>query len=107
MLALRQQVIIIYPDGTPKTKHVLSNPIIHIDVETGKVTSHSYYTVFQATENRALQVIAKGHYFDQFELTGGSWRFSYRDSQTDMLGDVSGHIRLGATLLKDLYLTQK
>lgn len=107
MLALLQQVIVIYPDGTPRTKHVLSNPIIHIDDENKTATSRSYYTVFQTTESIPLQVIATGRYFDKFEYTDGNWRFSYRESQSDMLGDISGHIRFDEVLLKQLNTAQK
>ena len=40
----------LYPDtGTPKTKHVMSNPIIEIDEKTGAATCNAYYTVLQAT----------------------------------------------------------
>ncbi|WP_331971975.1 nuclear transport factor 2 family protein [Ohtaekwangia sp.] len=102
MLALLQQAIVIYSNGTPRTKHVLSNPIIHIDEEKGTASSQSYYTVFQATESIPLQVIATGRYFDKFEYIEGHWRFSYRESQSDMLGNISGHIRLDEVLSKQL-----
>lgn len=106
MQALLQRVIVIYPDGTPRTKHVLSNPIIHIDEENGTATSRSYYTVFQVTENIPLQVIATGRYFDKFEYANGNWHFSFRESQSDMLGNISGHLRLDAVLLKQLNTAQ-
>ena len=102
MLALLQQVIIIYPDGTPKTKHVVSNPMIEIDEAKRTATSLSYYTVFQATENIPLQVIANGRYLDKFEYVDGHWRFSYREGVSDMLGLISGHLRLDAKLLAGL-----
>jgi hypothetical protein len=72
MLELLRQVIVIYPDGTPKTKHVLSNPIIQIDEASGTADSRSHYTVFQATESIPFQVIATGRYFDEFELINGN-----------------------------------
>jgi hypothetical protein len=102
MLALLQQVIVLYADGTPKTKHVVSNAIIDIDEATGTASSRAYYTVFQATENIPLQVIANGRYFDRFEYIDGNWRFTYRNSQSDMLGLISGHLRLDTKLLASL-----
>jgi hypothetical protein len=102
LLALLQQVIIIYPDGTPKTKHVVSNPMIEMDEAKGIASSISYYTVFQATENIPLQVIANGRYIDRFEFADGHWRFSYREGLSDMLGNISGHLRLDAKLLTGL-----
>jgi len=105
MLSLLEQVIIIYPDGTPRTKHVLSNPIIHIEGTTA--TSRSYYTVFQITENIPLQVIATGRYLDRFELVNSNWRFSYRESRSDMLGNISGHLRLDDSLSMILNTAKK
>ena len=105
MLSLLKQVIVIYPDGTPKTKHVLSNPMINFDGTTA--TSRSYYTVFQMTENIPLQVIATGRYLDKFELVDGNWRFSYRESCSDMLGNISGHLRLDDKLSTSLNTTPK
>ncbi len=34
MLALWRQLIIIHPDGTPRTKHVVTNPIVEVDGDT-------------------------------------------------------------------------
>jgi hypothetical protein len=102
LLTLLRQVIIIYPDGTPKTKHVVSNAIIDIDESMKTATSRSHYTVFQATENIPLQVIANGRYFDKFEYVDNKWRFTYREGQSDMLGIISGHLRLNSELLESL-----
>jgi hypothetical protein len=102
LLAFLQQVIIIYPDGTPKTKHVVSNPLIEIDDVAGTASSVSYYTVFQATENIPLQIIANGRYVDRFEFIDGRWRFSYREGISDMLGNVGGHLKLDSELLQSL-----
>ena len=102
LLALLQQTIILYPDGTPKTRHLVSNLIIDIDEASGTATSRSCYTVFQATENIPLQVIATGRYFDSFEFMDQHWRFTFREGRSDMLGNISGHLRLNAQLLKSL-----
>ena len=107
MLELLQRAIIIYPDGTPRTRHVLSNPIIHIDEQRGTATSRSYYTVLQATEDIPLQVIATGRYLDEFEYVDGRWRFSYRESQATMFGNISGHIRLTEELSSKLFAANK
>jgi hypothetical protein len=58
----------------------------------------------------ALQLrffLKSGSYFDRFEFSDGGWRFLYRDSQADMLEDLSRHIRLGVALLRDLDMVQK
>lgn len=95
LLAHWKRYVKIYPDGTPRTKHVVTNPIIEIDEEKGTASSRSYYTVVQAAEGFPLQPIASGRYHDKFERVGGAWRFSYRDySMLDMFGDLSFHLKV-------------
>jgi 3-phenylpropionate/cinnamic acid dioxygenase small subunit len=80
----------IYPDGTPRTKHVITNVII--DVEGNQATARSYGTVFQQTDVFPLQPIASGRYVDRFERIDGTWRFSERVMSAFLLGDRSHHI---------------
>ncbi|WP_179405129.1 nuclear transport factor 2 family protein [Burkholderia guangdongensis] len=82
-----------YPCGTPRTKHVVTNPIIEIDEAANRATARSYYTVLQATDALALQPIAAGRYHDAFERVDGVWRFSFRDyTMLDAVGDLSNHL---------------
>jgi 3-phenylpropionate/cinnamic acid dioxygenase small subunit len=94
VLAVWRNHIKIYPCGTPRTKHVITNPIIEIDEAAGRATCRSYYTVLQATDDLSLQVVAAGRYHDAFQRVDGAWRFSYRDySLLDLRGDLSGHLQ--------------
>ncbi|QBR02255.1 nuclear transport factor 2 family protein [Paraburkholderia pallida] len=82
-----------YPCGTPRTRHVVTNPIIEIDEPAHRATARSYYTVLQATEGFPLQPIAAGRYHDAFERVDDVWRFSFRDySLLDMAGDLHYHL---------------
>src|ERR1700731_457041 len=93
MLSLWRGMVIVCPDGTPRTKHVVTNPIIEVDDAAGTATCRSYYTVLQHTDDLPLQVIVTGRYDDRFERVNGRWRFSYRDySLIDATGDVSHHL---------------
>jgi SnoaL-like domain len=93
MLSLWRGMVIVYPDGTPRTKHVVTNPIIEVDDAVGTATCRSYYTVLQQTDGFPLQVIVTGRYHDRFERVDGRWRFAYRDySLIDATGDVSHHL---------------
>ncbi|MVV52177.1 nuclear transport factor 2 family protein [Pseudomonas sp. PB120] len=93
LLGIWQQRVKLYPCGTPRTKHVISNPIIDIDEAAGSATIRSYYTVLQATDALPLQPIAAGRYVDEFECVDGVWRFRFRDySQLQMMGDLSQHL---------------
>lgn len=88
-----RNVVKLHADGTPRTKHVITNPIIEIDESAGTATCRSYYTVLQATPTVPLQVIAAGRYHDEFERMDGIWRFSFRDySLLDLVGDLSDHL---------------
>src|SRR5688572_15734394 len=58
ILAYWRAVVILYPDGTPRTKHVITNPILEIDEEAGRASCRSYYTVFQAAPDLPLQPVA-------------------------------------------------
>lgn len=91
MLALWRRLIIIHPDGTPRTKHVVTNPIVGIDGDAA--TCRSYYTVLQQTAGFPLQVVVSGRYHDRFERVDGRWRFTYRDyTLIDQYGDLSHHL---------------
>lgn len=93
LLGIWQQRIKRYPCGTPRTRHIISNPIIDIDETSGTATVRSSYTVLQATDTLPLQPIAAGRYLDEFERVDGVWRFSFRDySQLDLMGDLRGHL---------------
>ncbi|HXA13282.1 MAG TPA: nuclear transport factor 2 family protein [Mycobacterium sp.] len=93
MLSLWRGMVIVYPDGTPRTRHVVTNPIIEVDDAAGTATCRSYYTVLQQTDGFPLQVIVTGRYHDRFERVDGRWRFAYRDySLIDAAGDVSHHL---------------
>lgn len=93
MLALWRQFIVIHPDGTPRTKHIVTNPIVDIDGDTA--TCRSYYTVLQQTADFPLQAVLAGRYHDRFERVDGQWRFAYRDyTLMDHHGDLSHHLRM-------------
>ncbi|OBJ62518.1 hypothetical protein A9W95_08055 [Mycobacterium sp. 1423905.2] len=93
LLTIWKSLIVLYPDGTPRTKHVVTNPIIEVDEAAGTAACRSYYTVWQQTDDLALQAIVTGRYHDRFERIDGLWRFSYRDlTLIDMVGDISHHL---------------
>ena len=93
MLDQWRAIVRIYPCGTPRTRHVVTNPILEIDEAAGTATCRSVYTVFQQTPDLQLQAIASGRYHDSFERIDGTWRFATRDySMLDFIGDLSQHM---------------
>ena len=85
--------IILYSDGTPKTKHTTSNISLDINEGAGTAKGHSYVTVFQQTDNFPLQPIFSGDYHDEFECVDGQWRFTKREIRNSLIGDMTAHLR--------------
>ena len=88
---LRENVI-VYDDGTPRTKHLVTNVAIEVDEESGTATSRSYFTALQVLPGVGLQPIVSGRYYDRFERREGRWRFLERRVRTDLVGDMSRHL---------------
>lgn len=84
----------LYEDGTPKTKHVVTNAIIEVDEAAGSGRSRSCFTVLQQTPSLPLQVIITGRYHDEFELVDGVWRFARRHMILEQFGDLSQHLMM-------------
>jgi hypothetical protein len=89
----------IYPDGTPRTRHVTSNVELDIDEDGGMAKGQCYVTVFQQTDEFPLQAIFSGHYFDEFERVAGSWRFKKRLIRYLLVGDMSAHLKTVSDIL--------
>ena len=93
LLAVWRSIVKLHDDGTPKTRHMVTNAQIMIDGDTA--SARSSYTVLQATQRIPLQPIIVGRYHDEFERVEGTWQFSRRDySLVDLVGDTSDHVSL-------------
>ncbi len=93
-----------FPDGTPKTRHLVLNLIVEVDGDTA--AARSTFCVVQATDRVALQPIVVGRYFDRFAREPGGdtsarddsardtsgWYFTERIADVEMTGDVSDHL---------------
>jgi hypothetical protein len=79
----------LFPDGTPRTRHICTNVLIEIDGDIAK--SRCYVNVMQQTPDLPLQSIAVGIYADAFERFEGDWRFTDRLVTGFMAGNVSAH----------------
>ncbi|MGO1053294.1 nuclear transport factor 2 family protein [Crossiella sp. CA198] len=87
-----REMLVVYPDGTPRTKHVTTNIVIEVDEEAGTATARAYFTVLQATPELPLQIIAAGRYRDTFQRLDGRWRFASRHAQADLSGELRHHL---------------
>ncbi|KAI5913931.1 nuclear transport factor 2 family protein [Thauera sp. 2A1] len=95
VLALWHRILVIHPCGTPRTRHLVTNPILDIDEAAGTARVSSCFTVLQATDDFPLQIIASGRYHDRFAHIDGQWWFVERDyRRLDFTGDLSRHLRV-------------
>ena len=79
-----------YEDGTPHTKHLVTN--LEIQVDGAAATARSYFSVLQALPDFPLQTIIAGRYADRFGLFGDDWHFTERDIVAELYGDLSRHL---------------
>jgi 3-phenylpropionate/cinnamic acid dioxygenase small subunit len=96
LLALWKSSIVLFEDGSARSKHVISNPIVELDDSRTRATARSYYTVFFQEKNTdPIRPIVAGRYHDRFEKVASRWRFAERDyTRIDLVGDLSGHTRV-------------
>ena len=83
--------VILY-DGVPCTRHVVTNVVIELR-GVDRAEARSYFTVLQALPDFPLQPIIAGRYHDAFERVDGRWRFADRLIISDLIGDLSRHLR--------------
>ncbi len=93
---LYRKAVIIYGDGLPHTKHLITNIDIRFSNDGHRATTRSYYTVLQALEDFPLQPIIAGRYEDVFEAREGGWRLTIRREYADLVGDLHRHVKGGA-----------
>ena len=79
-------------DGTPRTKHLVTNTVLDIDEATGRAAARSSYLVLQQIADAPLQPIITGRYHDAFVRRDGRWQFSERRFFVDLVGDLSHHL---------------
>lgn len=81
--------------NTPRTRHLVQNPIVDVDGDTA--AARSTFCVIQQTDTVALQPIVVGRYADTFARDDEGWHFTERTVDIQMLGDVSDHLMIDPT----------
>ena len=76
-------------DGSPRTRHLVTGPIIEIDDDSA--SCRSTFAVLQQVGDGPLKPIAAGRYRDTFSADGG-WHFTSRQFFLDQEGDMSQHM---------------
>jgi SnoaL-like domain len=82
-----------FEDGTPRTKHVMTNLIVDVDEGGETASSRSYFTVLQAVPGElALQPVIAGRYRHRYQRVEGRWRVTGMHIIIDLMGDLSRHM---------------
>lgn len=81
-------------DGSPRTKHLITN--LSIDVAPGgeSASAHCYFTVLQGiVPGEPIEITVAGQYFDELVKVEGAWRFADRLFVVDLEGDQRRTLR--------------
>ena len=91
--ALYERTTRRYEDGTPRTKHVMTNVMVDVDDDATAARSRSYFTVLQAVPGAlALQPIIAGRYRHTYTYRDGQWEFASMHIIIDLVGDLGHHM---------------
>ena len=80
-------------DGSPRTKHAISNLVVEVDAPARTASARCSFTVLQAVDSHTLQPILAGRYHDAFARDDGGWYFTERVTLVDLAGDLGRHFR--------------
>jgi ketosteroid isomerase-like protein len=95
VLSLYERTTRRYENGTPRTKHVITNIIVDVADDGVSATSRSSFTVLQAVPGAlALQPIIAGRYRDGFANVEDHWRFTSMHIIIDLVGELGHHMLL-------------
>jgi len=87
-----------YEDGTPRTKHVMTNVMVDVDDAGATARSRSYFTVLQAVPGALpLQPVIAGRYRHTYELVDSRWRVATMHITIDLVGDLGHHMLFDLT----------
>jgi hypothetical protein len=88
--------VILYDDGTPRTRHLMTNITVEVGDDGAEATSRCYFTVLQGVvPGEPIQTILSGRYVDRFAKGPDGWHFTDRLFHADLIGDQSRHFRAG------------
>ena len=82
-----------YEDGTPRTKHLMTNVMVDVAGDGTTGTSRSSFTVLQAVAGvLTLQPVIAGRYRNAYSCVEGEWHFTAVHVIIDLYGDLGHHM---------------
>jgi ketosteroid isomerase-like protein len=87
-----------YENGTPRTKHVMTNVMVDVADDGETASSRSYFTVLQAVPGAfALQPVIAGRYRHTYTSIDGRWEVATMHITIDLVGDLGHHMLFDLT----------
>jgi ketosteroid isomerase-like protein len=91
--ALYERTTRRYENGTPQTKHVMTNVVVDLSEDGTSATSRSYFTVLQAVPGAlTLQPVIAGRYRNSYACVESEWRFTAVHIIIELMGDLAHHM---------------
>ena len=91
--AMWRSYVRIYDDGTPRTRHLVTNPAIELSPDGRAAHCRSQWTVLQQVPDQTLRLVGTGRYEDDLRFDNGSWHFVRRSyAAVDFWGDAADHL---------------
>ena len=83
---------IVMHDGSPRTRHLMTNVVVEIDDGADEATGHSTYTVLQSVgPGDPIEIVVVGRYEDHYARGADGWHLTDRLFFVDLQADTSRH----------------
>jgi 3-phenylpropionate/cinnamic acid dioxygenase small subunit len=83
---------IVMHDGTPRTRHLMTNVVIDLEDGADDATGRSTYTVLQSVQpGDPIQIVVVGRYEDTYHRGPDGWHLTDRLFLVDLQADTSRH----------------
>ncbi len=93
VLAQARDTVLLY-DGSPRTLHLVQNPVVELGPDGTSAVAVSYAQVLQEVlPDFPLQTIGVSRYEDSLTRDAAGWHFDRRVAQRVLTGDLSRHMR--------------
>jgi 3-phenylpropionate/cinnamic acid dioxygenase small subunit len=94
IVAFWRRWVRLYGDGTPRTRHLIHNPIIEWAPDGTSARCRSVWTLWQQVQpGEPPRLLATGRYEDTLGAIDGSWCFlERRYAGIDMAGPMASHL---------------
>jgi 3-phenylpropionate/cinnamic acid dioxygenase small subunit len=82
---------IVLHDGSPGTRHLMTNIVIEVEEGADDATGTSTYTVLQSVDGGPIGIVVVGRYEDRYHRGPDGWHLTDRLFHVDLQGDTSRH----------------